>query len=288
MSDSNRGTMVPMTQGRAVALVEKCWPDAPEHDKLVAAVLCRQYNLNPLNKQIYLIPFKNKKGGTDWSVVLGINASRAIAKQSGYKYSYADGPRLMTNDEQAAILGEVDNRFLWAITILKDTEGNQYPGYGNWPKDQNVYGEDKGNSKRNMAFIRSERNALDKLAPGILPPDYIETGDEAYSPEISYRELVQIGQEEQDARVQEDIEDLWPPETRPDDGRDDRPEIDMVWLKESLEEIRDNDSALYHRLTVAVKNMLGDKHPANWTEAMSLLTREQAEEFVRAVSEARG
>lgn len=272
-----RGNMAPMTEHRALALVEKCWPGAPENDKLVAAIICRQYNLNPLTGQIYLIKFKDK-----WAIVMGIGASRAIAKQSGYNYSYVDGPRLMTEDEQTTILGEVDNRFLWAITVLKDKDGNLYPGYGNWPKDQTVYGEDKGNSKRNMAFIRSERNALDKLAPGILPSG-AEAGQESYT-DVTYHEMVQLGQEEQNERVQEDIDDLWEPDRR---GEELKPEVDMLWLKESLVEIKQEDPPTYYRLTTVVKNMLGVNKAASWTEAIALLTRDQAESFVKAVQEAK-
>jgi hypothetical protein len=59
----------------------------------------------------------------------------------------------------------VDPERIWAITKLKISD-DIYPGYGNWPKNAIAYGSDKGNSQRNMAFIRSESNALDKMAPG--------------------------------------------------------------------------------------------------------------------------
>jgi hypothetical protein len=60
---------------------------------------------------------------------------------------------------------------LCAITILIDEKGNKYPGYGRWPLSQNPKGMDKGNTKANMAMIRSESQALEKLAPGQMPEE---------------------------------------------------------------------------------------------------------------------
>ncbi len=94
-----------------------------------AAILCRQYNLNPLMRQVYLIEF-----GSQWVTVLGIKATRQIAQQAlrrrGIRYSYADGPRRMTDEEQQTIRGRIDNDKLWSITVLKDSAGNLFPGYG--------------------------------------------------------------------------------------------------------------------------------------------------------------
>ena len=95
--------------------------------------------------------------------------------------SYVDGPRVMTDEEQKIIFNEVDYDHVWAICKGKDSQGNQFVGYVNWPRNKEPYGTDKGNCKANMAFIRAERQMLDRACPGALPAD-VETVDEAYVP----------------------------------------------------------------------------------------------------------
>lgn len=170
-----------LTKQQATEVLRTIWPKAPDAEILKAAMLCKDYGLHPLMKHIFLLPFKNKKTQVvTWATVLGIAATRLIASRRG-SYSYVDGPRLMTDDEQQRIFGEVDPDKLWAITVVQDNAGNRAPGYGNWPKADAPYGTDKGNSKSNMAFIRSERNALQRLRPGEIPtgvdvvdPSFIE------------------------------------------------------------------------------------------------------------------
>jgi len=99
---------------------------------------------------------------------MGIGATRLIASRNR-KYSYKDGTRLMTEEDQIRIFAEIDKSKIWAITVLKDEYGNEAPGYGNWPRDKEPYGADKGNTKANMAMIRSERQAFDRLCPGEMP-----------------------------------------------------------------------------------------------------------------------
>jgi len=166
-----------ITKTNATDILRTVWPKAPEHEILKAALLCASKQLNPLMKHVFLIQF-----GNDWVTVLGIKATRLLAARQK-ALSYVDGPRVMTDDEQKAIFGEVDPALLRAIVKVKDKEGNVYPGYGHWLKSQNPYGSDKGNSKANMAFIRAERSALDKACPGALPADF-ETIDETFTPEI--------------------------------------------------------------------------------------------------------
>ena len=116
--------------------------------------------------------------GKAWVVVLGIKASRLMVAREK-KYGYIDGtPRIMTIKEQTATFGEVDTKNIVVITTLISS-GNTYPGYGRYPKDQTPLGVDKGNSKFNMASMRSERQALDRLSPGTLPTG-TEVGDERY------------------------------------------------------------------------------------------------------------
>ena len=166
-------------------------------------------------RQVYLIQFDK-----EWAIVLGIKASRQIAQQAlkkrGIRYSYVDGPRVMTEDEQVRIFGKADKGKLWAITVLNDNQGGTFPGYGGWPADKKPYGLDKGNSEFNMAFIRSERNALDKLAPGELPD--IEVWDDTYI-EGDFKVALEKGKEQFNEQVEKDKE-LWgdgkPPEEKPE------------------------------------------------------------------------
>lgn len=158
-----------LTETEAKEIVDTLWGKAPFEEKRKAIMLCRDYRLNPLMKHVYLIPFWDSKAKKhNWVVVLGINATRAIARQHG-RYGYVDGPRVMTEGEQESILGEKDTNNIWAITVVQDEYGLKAPGYGNWPKGKDPHGMDKGNTKQNMAFIRSERNALEKLFPGMMP-----------------------------------------------------------------------------------------------------------------------
>jgi len=200
--------MPTLTKNQAMYLLKTVWPEAPETEIVKAAMVCYQYGLNPLMKQIYIVGFNKKGGGKTYSTILGIGATRLIAQQGGVKYSYVDGPRVMTEEEQQTIFGEVENGKLWAITVIQDREGNKYPGYGFWPKDEAVYGADKGNTTRNMAFIRSERNALDKMAPGALPD--IDVTDDAFMEVNDMPAALEEGKQEFNEFVQDEIDELWP------------------------------------------------------------------------------
>ena len=156
-----------LTQEEATTVLQTIWPKAPRDEVFKGALLCHQYGLNPLMKHLFLIPFEGK-AGTTWASVLGIKAKRLLASRRA-SYGYVDGPRIMTRQEQEEILGEVDEHRIWAITVLQDGNGNKAPGYGNWPRGGRVYGEDKGNSAANMAMIRSESAALDRLRPAEMP-----------------------------------------------------------------------------------------------------------------------
>jgi len=214
-----------MTQKKAMYLLKTVWPQAPDTEVVKAAMICATYGLNPLLRQVSLIKFKLKNGTDSWVTVLGIKASRNIALGTGHHWSYVDGPRVMTDEEQKTIFGEADVTKIWAITRIRDAKGNEYPGYGFWTRGSSVYGEDKGNSPLNMAFIRSERNALDKMAPGELPNT--EVSDEAFIPIQDVRQAIEEGKEESHEEAAHDIDTLW-----------DAPEanftLDIDWLLESL------------------------------------------------------
>lgn len=198
-----------MTREQAMYLLKTIYPRAPVTEVIKAAIICAQYHLNPLMRQIYLVPFNQGTAKESWVVIMGIKAARQIAGRDR-QYSYVDGPRAMTEAEQVTILGSVEPDRLWAITVLKDTQGHTFPGYGWWPRESQPYGEDKGNSQLNMAFIRSERNALDKLAPGALPE--VEAADATYAP-INVPAALAEGEKKFIKQAKMDIEDLYgPPE----------------------------------------------------------------------------
>ena len=172
-----------LTEEQAKYILQTIWPKAPLVEVVKAALLCRDFQLNPLMKHVFLIPFKNKSGGTDWVCVLGINATRTLARRSN-PFGYADGPRMMSEGEQERIFGKADKEKLWALTVVEDTRGLKAPGYGSWPKTIEPYGADKGNTARNMAMIRSERAALQRLCPAEMGEGFadIDVMDERFAP----------------------------------------------------------------------------------------------------------
>ncbi len=168
-----------LTEAQAMHILKLVYPKAPEDEIIRCALLCRDFGLHPLMKEVYLIPFKDKAGNDNYVTVLGISATRKLVAQRG-SYSYLDNtPRIMTEQEQRNIFGEVDAINIRAITKLRTREGLEAQGYGSWPKNKEPYGVDKGNSKANMAFIRSERNAFGRLFTDAIPQG-VEIIDEVY------------------------------------------------------------------------------------------------------------
>jgi len=168
-----------LTQPEAEHILSLVYPGCPKDEVIRCAILCRDFGLHPLMKEVYLIPFETKGGTKNWATVLGINATRKLMALRGTYSYFDDTPRLMTSDEQMRIFGVVDGDNIVAITKLRTKDGLEAPGYGRWPKGKEPYGTDKGNTKANMAFIRSERNAFGRLSPDALP-EGVEVIDEAY------------------------------------------------------------------------------------------------------------
>lgn len=172
-----------LSRDDAKEILQAVFPDAPESDVKRAMILCANYQLNPLMKHLFLVPFNKKENGkvigVDWAIIIGIKAKRLMASRRG-PFSYIDdSPRLMSEAEEKKIYGKIDPGKIRAICVLKDpTTGAETRGYGWWPRNKAAYGEDKGNEPENMAFIRSESNALDRLRPGEMPEN-IEAMDEA-------------------------------------------------------------------------------------------------------------
>lgn len=176
---------VTLSTKQATALLLTIWPKAPPNEIYKAAVICQTYGLNPLMKHLFLIPFNEGRPNETWVTVLPITATRLLAARKK-PFSYADdSPRIMTEDEQIKYLGEYDHEKIYSITVLQDEYGNQARGYGWWPRSKEVQGGDKGNTKANMAHIRSERQAINRLVPDTLPPD-IDVVDERFVKDMSF------------------------------------------------------------------------------------------------------
>lgn len=180
-----------ITRGIAEQIVETLWGEAPKVEKAKAIMICSQYNLNPLMRHLYLVKYnrRNAQGeivGTDWSAMLGIGATRLIAHRK-HNFTYLDlTPRIATQDELDKALGnQQEQGVVYAITKIKDMNtGAEAYGIGSWALKDSIKGADKGNSALNMACIRSERKAIDRLYPGEMPG--LDVVDETYveSPEI--------------------------------------------------------------------------------------------------------
>ncbi len=172
-----------LTQPQAEHILSLVYPGVPRDEIIRCAILCRDFGLHPLMKEVYILGFKNKEGGTDYTTVIGISASRKMAADKKGAYSFIDGtPRAATHEEIVKQFGEHSDEErdnLISICMLKGEKGNEATGFGLWPKGKEPYGGDKGNTKRNMANIRSERPAYSRLPGGVLPP--IEIIDEAYA-----------------------------------------------------------------------------------------------------------
>jgi phage recombination protein Bet len=56
------------------------------------AYVCKEKGLSPFSKEIYLLGYKNKNGGMDYSVITGIDGYRKLAHRSG-AHAGVDSPR---------------------------------------------------------------------------------------------------------------------------------------------------------------------------------------------------
>ncbi len=190
-----------LSQSEAITILKELWLEAPDIEIKKAAAICALYRLNPLMKHLFLVPFIKKElldgnwiETKTWSTVIGITATRLMASRK-YKYSYMDGPRLMSKEEQELIFGTYDPGILVVLVRLKTDAGMEAPGYGTWQKTKiktdyktkakvvvgnEPQGMDKGNSMFNMAAIRAERQAFARLCPQEMPEISIEVVDETY------------------------------------------------------------------------------------------------------------
>jgi len=175
-----------LTQPQAEHILSLVYPNVPKDEVIRCAILCRDFGLHPLMKEVYILGFQNRKTGkTDYSTVIGITANRKMAADKKGAFSFLDDtPRAASKEEIVKQYGqnsEEERDNLISFTKLKGEKGNEATGFGLWPKGEEPYGTNKGNTKRNMANIRSERQALDRLPGEVLPLRDVEVIDAAYA-----------------------------------------------------------------------------------------------------------
>ena len=275
-----------LTQPQAEHILSLVYPGVPKEEIIRCAILCRDFGLHPLMKEVYIIPFGQGDKRT-WATVLGINATRKLMALRG-TYSYIDAtPRIMTDEEQKRIFGEVDNENIVAITKLRTKDGLEAPGYGRWPKSKEPYGTDKGNTRANMAFIRSERNAFGRLSPDALPPD-VDIIDEAYVDGVG---RVNKATAEIIETTAKEIEPE--PVAEPEPGQEaeelaNQSLINLDWLKESLKELQAkgltaySDESMLSYMRSAYKGIEGK----TITEIASKLDKGMAKHLMNVIQDA--
>ncbi len=178
-----------LTKDGAMEVLRLVYPDCPDEQIVRTAILCRDFGLHPLMKEVYLIPFeKRDKSGNvisiTWATVIGITANRKIASARKGGFSFLDDtPRAATQEEVTKQFGPNSQEAgdnLISICRLMGERGNTASGFGLWPTNKEPKGTNKGNTQRNMANIRSERQALDRLPGEAMPLKGVEVMDEAY------------------------------------------------------------------------------------------------------------
>ncbi len=212
------------------------------------------------------------------------------------------------------MFGEVFADRIWAITKLRDAKGNEAAGYGCWQKADGVYGTEKGNTRQNMAFIRSERQALDRLFAGKMPS--IEVVDERYiasngreiniatgeitdgkEPVVSATsEQVLTGQEaKQEAKAGDTPEQAseapaWSADdVKPDTEPQKASLIDLAWLKESLATLQAKGLKNWSNANLQTRlDRITGWESHSVSEAVSKLNQEQAVGLVAQIRESLG
>ena len=157
------GTRYLITPEAARRAIHALWPKAGPEAKVRCELTCAQHNLNPLDKEIFIGTVNEGKPNQVDVVLLGIPGNRKIARRKSH-YRVVDGPRAMTKEEVEAIRENYDQK-LWAIMVLELPDGARVTGHGAFAMNSAPLGEDKGNSRYNMACIRAERNALAQIVP---------------------------------------------------------------------------------------------------------------------------
>ena len=55
-----------LTQPQAEHILSLVYPGVPREEIIRCAILCRDFGLHPLMKEVYIIPFEIKGGGKNW------------------------------------------------------------------------------------------------------------------------------------------------------------------------------------------------------------------------------
>lgn len=236
-----------LTQPQAEHILSLVYPNCPKDEIIRCAILCRDFGLHPLMKEVYLIPFKDRSGKENYTTVIGIAASRKMAADKKGAYSFIDdSPRAATHKEIVKQYGEdseEEKNNLISICKVQGEKGNEAIGFGLWPKGKEPYGTDKGNTKRNMANIRSERQGIDRLPGEALPLRDIEVIDGAFVevPQIgkvskATGEITEEKAEEPELETETIIEEE--PEQEPQSKAKTESRVDISWLIESVNTLK--------------------------------------------------
>ncbi len=223
-----------LTQPQATSVLNLIYPDATTIEIERCAIFCRDFGLHPLANEVYLIPFKGKN-----VMVVGIAANRKMAHALKGDFSFLDDtPRAASEEEIVKQYGkdseEAEDNII-SVTKLEGIGGNKAIGFGLWPKSDKPYGMDKGNSKRNMANIHSERQGIDRL-PGKAIPQY-EVVDTAYVEGIGDvdKKTGEIKKQAIEGEFREVEEEPTEPEVEQPATKS---ILDLEWLKETLTELQ--------------------------------------------------
>lgn len=290
---------ITLTEEEVKDIIATIWPraikEAPDVVKR-AVLICLQYRLNPLVKQLHLLPFLNKKESKrqgyeiyDWAIARGIQADRLLARRQG-PFSYIDNtPRRMTEEEQKQIYGKIDKQSFHAIVRLRDpSTGAEVTGYGAWPVNVDVYGIEKGNTMENMAFIHAERQALDRLHPGEMPEDVMVVDERFFNIEkvapISPTNTKIIDAPPSDkTTTTKSIEEKEPPAAEEQHLLDESliAGMDKVWIQETIKAIHWSEETTKSWISVNLKvEATGDLYK----DVLPRLTKEQAIRFTNEIS----
>jgi len=237
--------VVSLTKTQAKEILVAVFPEAPGPEIARAVMLCASYGLNPLMKHVFLIPFNEGTPKETWATVIGIKAKRLLASRRG-NFSYVDNtPRVMTEEEQRTTFGEAYKDRLCVITKVKDpATGAEAPGYGFYLEKETCYGMDKGNSRFNMAAIRSESQALDRLRPGempvgfeVMPEEFIEGTYSEITPgsEVAKPKSNPPKQPKSPIEKPGDKEPEWSPEDKTPITPEQIKELDALMLKAGMD-----------------------------------------------------
>jgi len=308
-----------LTKPQAMTVLNLIYPNATQIEIERCAIFCRDFGLHPLANEVYLIPFKGKN-----VMVVGIPASRKMAHALKGDFSFLDDtPRAATEEEVVKQYGKDSDEArdnIISVTKLQGVSGNLAIGFGLWPKlrekmawdgkkmavvkkdgkvvmeSNEPYGTDKGNSKRNMANIHSERQATDRL-PGRAMPR-VEVIDTKYTvlPEVGKVDTT-TGEVVEEPEAEEQPADGEFREVAPEEEAEPEltpePEasksiIDLDWLRESLAELQKkgvkgySDESMLGYMRASYKGVEGD----TLYEIASNLNKGQAAHLAKAIQEA--